>query len=221
MQEKYKNLISLMEYLEEFEAIKPDGNMQEFSFWLSNRLISPENNGKEINSVSQDIRIESFPKVEFATNLTTLYRFARHYIKKALERTSLNTVDEFGFLASLVENESISKSELINRHLIEISSGIEVLKRLLKNGLVSEKRDPNDGRSRLVSLTPKGRVEIFTAFAEMHKVAEIVSGNLSENEHSQALKLLNKLKYFHWNIHIHDKDSGLEELMEKYLRGRD
>ncbi|MBN2236845.1 MAG: MarR family transcriptional regulator, partial [Bacteroidales bacterium] len=109
------------------------------------------------------------------------------------------------------------KNELINRHLLEISSGSEILKRLIKNDLIFEYPDPKDGRAKRVSLTEKGRKEIMMAFTDMHKVSEIIIGNLSEKEVGEALGVFNKLTYFHQHIHESDRTSSLETLHQKYV----
>lgn len=217
---KYDKIKSLLEYLEEFEGAHPEADMKEFSMWLRDR-VHGMGDAEKVSTVDYSDKkkfdIKDRPEVELSTLLTNLYRFSRHYIKKALEKTGLRTVDEFGFLATLIREGSLLKSELINLHLIEISSGTEVLKRLLKSGFIFESPDPNDGRAKRVSLTETGRNQIILAFNEMHKVALIVNGNITEEEQKQVILTFNKLKYFHWNIHHHDKDSNLDDLLHKYL----
>lgn len=100
---------------------------------------------------------------------------------------------------------------------MEISSGTEVLKRLLKSGFIFETPDPNDGRAKRVALTESGRMQIIQAFNEMHKVALIVNGNITSEEQKQVIMIFNKLKYFHWNIHTNDRDTDLDNLLTKYL----
>ncbi len=217
---KYKKIKVLLEHLEEFELAHPEGDMKEFSLWFRDKVHGIDSS-ESISSVDYSHRktfdITERPEVELSTLLTNLYRFARHYIKKALDNTGLRTVDEFGFLATLIKEGSLLKSELINLHLIEISSGTEVLKRLLKSGFIYETPDPNDGRAKRVALTEEGRIQIIQAFNEMHKVSLIVNGNITREEQKQVIMTFNKLKYFHWNIHNHDRDAKLDVLLEKYL----
>jgi DNA-binding MarR family transcriptional regulator len=108
--------------------------------------------------------------------------------------------------------------ELINRHLMEFSSGSEMLKRLIKNGLINEKVDKNDKRARIVSLTSKGKKEIESAFKEMHLIAQIVAGKISDEEINYTLKVFNKLDWFHWEIYERDKDADLMEIFKKYIQ---
>jgi DNA-binding MarR family transcriptional regulator len=208
----------LLDYLESYEKEVGNGNLKEFSVFLKDKVINNEPaNGKSEFEPEKFQLYKSFPEIEFSTLLTELFRFAKHYVKKAFEGTSLKTLDEFGFLATLLRKESLLKNELIRTHLLEISSGSEVIKRLVKNGLIKESTDKNDKRAKRVSLTPKGVKEIMNAFGSMHKVSEIIIGNLTSGELTEALFVFNKLKYFHQRIHDQDKNTCLSDLHDKYI----
>jgi hypothetical protein len=70
-----------------------------------------------------------------------MFRFAKQYSKKALENTNLKTIDDFGFLSSLIVAESMTKTELINRHVLEITTGMEIIKRLHTLGFMEELKE--------------------------------------------------------------------------------
>ncbi|MBN2746078.1 MAG: winged helix-turn-helix transcriptional regulator [Bacteroidales bacterium] len=217
---KYKLLNEVIQHLEEFESTNSNDDIKEFSIYLKDRLFSgakPKKAHKDSFTVSEVINYQDIPEVEFSTLVGTMYRFARHYIKKALDNKMIHTIDEFGFMATLVEAGKLNKSDLINRHLMEISSGSEILRRLVKKGLIQEIQDKGDRRMILVELTEQGKKELFDTFAEMHKVSLIIKGNLSNDELSEMNFLLNKLKYFHWNIQEYDKNSNINELITKYV----
>jgi len=115
----------------------------------------------------------------------------------------------------------MSKNELIIQHKLEMSSGSEIFKRLLKNRLINEFPDENDKRAKRVSLTDEGRRQIISAFDEMYKVSQIIIGNLDEAEIKEAIGVFNKLSIFHSHIHDLDRNSSLDDLHDKYLfKGR-
>jgi DNA-binding MarR family transcriptional regulator len=218
MSKNIKLIKRLLEYLEQYDAEIGNSDLKEFTLFLRDRVISDEPASAASNFDKDDyLNYRSYPEIEFSTLLTGLFRFAKHYIKKAFRETKLKTIDEFGFLASLLRHGSLLKNELINEHLLEISSGSEILKRLIRNGLVQEYQDKNDKRAKRVSLTEAGRQEIFKAFEDMHKVSEIVIGNLSKSELNDTLSALTKLTYFHQNIHENDRNTELDELHDKYI----
>jgi DNA-binding MarR family transcriptional regulator len=217
---KYKLLSDLLPYLEDYERSSKSPHIKEFGHFLSDRInkeIDKISSSKDLlNDVTKDYR--KYPKVEFAVKIISLSRFAKHYIKKAFKKNSFDSIDEFSILATLYAQKEMNKMELINRHLMEFSSGSEMLKRLIKNGLISEKVDKNDKRARIVSLTSKGRKELESAFKEMYIIAQIVAGKISDEEINYTLNVLNKLDWFHWEIYERDKDADLTEIFKKYIQ---
>lgn len=211
-------LKQILLYLENYEKEVGNDNIKEFSIYLKDKVLFEDMEAKKSDFDPEDYEIyKRFPEVEFSTLLTGLFRFAKHYIKKAFQGTSLRTLDEFGFLATLLKEKSLLKNELINSHMLEISSGSEILKRLIKNGLVEQGPDEKDKRAKRVWLTQKGIKEIMMAFNDMHKVSEIIIGNLNEKEMTDALSIFNKLTYFHKHIHEDDKNTDLDQLHSKYV----
>ncbi|MBN2892868.1 MAG: winged helix DNA-binding protein [Bacteroidales bacterium] len=221
---KYSLLFQILNHLEEFENNSGKKSIEEFALYLKDKVLASKSSFKEENfdfSKKENHDYKKFEEVEFSTLLTNLYRFAKHYLKKAFKNRAFKSVDEFSFLASLIKEESLLKSELINRHLLEISTGSEVLRRLIKDKLIYEYKDPDDGRAKRVALTKDGYAEITKAFAEMYKVAHIVKGNLNDDEMHQAILIFKKLSFFHWDIHDEDKDSDLDDIYNKYVKNND
>lgn len=217
----FKLIIENLQYLEQFELLYPNGDLKEYALWLSDKMLQPRKFPSEQKipdySIQSKFSTDEYPEIEISTLITNLYRFARNYIKKALEDTPFKTVDEFGFLASLIEHNSLLKSELIQKHLMEISSGTEVIKRLLAAGMINELPDLHDGRAKRLSLTEKGREDLIKAFGEMHKAVKIINGNLTKDEQQRIVISLNKLKQFHWNIQKTHKQAPLDEILDKFI----
>lgn len=216
-----ETILLIKELLSHVEAYKKEtGNndLKEFSLYLNDKLYQrkPIKNSKEFDK-NDYANYKSYAEVEFSTLLTNLYRFAKHYLKKSFHGTPIKTLEEFGFLATLLREKNLLKNELISRHLLEISSGSEILKRLIKNGLIQEMPDEKDKRAKRVSLTKQGFGTIMNAFDEMHKISEIIVGKLSNQELKDALNAFNKLNYFHQEIYDNDRNLGIDELHKKYI----
>jgi DNA-binding MarR family transcriptional regulator len=139
--------------------------------------------------------------------------YAKWYIKKVLRESNLQTPDEFSFLITLMTYDSLSKSELITKQVMEKTSGSEVIRRLLKRGLMAESEDTNDKRSIRVSITKSGREEILRILPLMSNVTEIVAGNLSAEEINTLSYLLKKLDYFHNDIYINKRGHPLSDIL--------
>lgn len=149
---------------------------------------------------------------DIAILVVLLYRYAKNYIKKGLADSKIQTADEFAFLITLVTFESLTKSELIQKMVMEKTSGTEVIKRLVKNGLMHEFADTEDKRSIRVALTPLGRQELFTALPRMSQVTKLVSGNLNPTELKSLSHLLRKLDHAHNLLYMQHRQASLEEL---------
>lgn len=218
MSEQIKFIKELLDHVESYKKEVGNTDIKEFSIFLKDRVIlgdhSRHHESFDKNNFHQ---YKSYPEVEFSTLLTSLYRFAKHYVKKAFINTSIKTIDEFGFLVTLLKEKSLLKNELIYKHLLEISSGSEIIKRLIRNGLVYEYPDAHDKRAKRVSLTEEGQLEVMKAFEDMHKASEVIIGNLKEDELNEALTVFNKLNFFHLHIHEEDKLTSLEVLHKKYV----
>ncbi len=144
--------------------------------------------------------------------LVLMYRYAKGYIKKAIKESSLHTADEFSFLITLMTFESLRKSELITKQIMEKTSGTEVINRLIANGMIAETADEKDKRSIRVSITKAGRDVIMEIIPLMSKVSDIIAGNLTDQEINSLAYLLKKLDYFHNDIYKGKKDLTLNDI---------
>lgn len=218
MSEQMELIKNLLDHVEAYKDEFGNSDLKEFSIYLKDKVSEVELSNKDSEFDKNNYaNYKSYAEVEFSTLLTNLYRFAKHYMKKAFVGKEIKTIDEFGFLATLLKQKSLMKNELIHLHLLETSSGSEILKRLIKNELVQEIPDEIDKRAKRVSLTAKGVSTIMESFDEMHKISEIIVGNLKDVELKQALDAFNKLSYFHQHIYECDRNSDLAEIHHKYI----
>jgi DNA-binding MarR family transcriptional regulator len=174
---------------------------------LDMRDISGENKGlftEEYRNATSDISIL----------IVLMNHYAKWYIKKVLKDSDLQTAEEFSFLITLMTYNSLRKNELITKQVMEKTTGIEVIRRLIKRGLVVESADENDKRSVRVSITNSGRKEILKTLPLMSKVSEIVVGNLSNEEINTLSYLLKKLDYFHNEIYLNKRDQSLSDIFK-------
>lgn len=218
MSEQIRFIKEILDYVESYKDEVGNTDIKEFTLYLKDKVLTVDDHSDNHHYTNENyLQYKELPKVEFSTLLTGLYRFARHYVKKAFQNNTIRTIDEFGFLATLVKEKSLLKNELIKLHYMEVSSGSEILKRLIKSNLIYEYPDSKDGRAKRVSLTEDGFREIMSAFDEMYKVSEIVTGKLTGDELKEALVIFNKLQYFHMHIHKESKDDSLDDIYQKYI----
>ncbi|MEI7981805.1 MAG: winged helix DNA-binding protein [Bacteroidota bacterium] len=210
-------LIELIQHLDAFES-KQSGDhsitLNDFTGYLN--ALGGEGQAP-MRRIEGDQETDSLKEKRTAPDnisilLVLMYRYVRIYIKKALKDSPVQTADEFSFLITLMTYESMTKTELITNQVMEKTSGTEIIKRLLKQGLIREFADPDDRRSVRVSITEKGRKELTATFPGMNLVAKIVIGNLSQPEIRTLYYLLKKLDFHHNDIFQNKRGRSLEEL---------
>ena len=106
-----------------------------------------------------------------------------------------------------------TKTEIIDYHIHEKTTGIEILKRLKKNGFITEKKSETDGRSKALFITEAGQGVFFTHVERMQKIGELIVGDLEENEKLQLVSFLNRLNDFHQPIYHENKKENIEHLL--------
>lgn len=230
----YKLLVQLIEKLEKYEGeMTQEAKIENFATWLASDLCAKENTEKQeqqnLMGVPQMVKVENhFNKeeqklvpieAEISRLVAMMYRYAKIYIKKAIENSALQTIDEFGYLAGtdMTGQTGISKTDLIARNIHEKTTGTEILKRLLKEGLLRQEDSQEDKRSKLLFITDKGRETFFGVLGKMHYAGLLINGNLTATEKKTLLALLIKLNDFHNPIFMENKENDLEELAGRFL----
>ncbi|MDD3078250.1 MAG: MarR family transcriptional regulator [Paludibacter sp.] len=217
---KTKNiLIELIERLNDYELeAQQTGttvNMTDFLGYLNSRYVHESVTSRELGGDFKNYEPEegNGQNTDISILIVLLFRYAKGYIKKALKDSMIKTADEFSFLITLLTFDSLSKTELIQKQVMEKTSGTEIINRLLKLGLLEQYQDEVDKRSIRVKISPSGRVELFKILPQMRTVSQIVAGNLTVNEKNMLAYMLRKLEHFHNDIYLNKKDNNLEELI--------
>lgn len=199
-----KLLIEIIELLEKFEKTtnvnEGDPSLDDFILFLQER---------------RTVKEDRNDTVRIAQNISYLHRYSKLYIKKILKGSLLQTVDEYTYLVTLFNEESLSKTEINNRNVIEKTSGNEIMRRLLKAKLIGERRDEEDRRRMRVFITDKGRAELKKVFPGLWKSATLLSGVLSPQEKGLFLQTSDKLCNFHKDIFVHFREEEIDRLILK------
>ncbi len=221
---RYELLKKLLEKVESYEKQRPleSITVADFAQWLAHD--TQQHTHENTPSVSEE------PSDKIGALVGRLFRYAKTYSKIALKDTPLQTVDEFVYLVTLAHRGSMTKSELIEQNIQERTTGIEIIKRLVRADWIFEQDDPDDRRSRRLSLAPEGMEVLRGVFGKMQGISKIVVGNLNRAEQWQLIDLLSRLDHFHHEIftqerlltytNTSEKSANFDALMEsvrKYL----
>lgn len=179
----YRLLQSLISYLDAFQQAHPDGNLDAFVVWLNHQLFSPENEGTHTSTGPMFL----------AFKVMYLNKELKRQAKSVLSDSALSSLDEYSFLLHLDQQESFRKMELISLHNLEAPTGIEIIKRLLKNGLIAEFADPEDKRAKRIKITEPGRAELQQLQPQLQHIYEAFVAPLSIDEQIHLSGTLDKL----------------------------
>jgi DNA-binding MarR family transcriptional regulator len=208
----------LLTLVEKFENENDrEVSLQDFAGFLVNQLELPLENltsselrfGESEHSAQQlAYQIDN----NISRLLIFMYRYAKSYIKKALEDTPLQTPEDFTCLAILLTHKDLSKTELISHNIQEKTSGSVVINRLIKAGLINQWDNKNDKRGKRISITEDGRALLYRVFEHTSHVGKIVTGKLALEEKLTLQHLLQKLEDFHYPIHENKSINSKEDL---------
>ena len=115
----------------------------------------------------------------------------RTWLRMALRETLSIEVEWYFFLHTIAEKKEIRKTDIISINLIlEPTTGIDILNRMLRAGLITEKIDPSDKRARLIRITAKGRSKLTAAEKIAREIAHKIFGHLEEKEIKRLEEIL-------------------------------
>ncbi len=207
----------LLDLGDAFEQAYPDSAHQTtalFLAWASNREVSLPVASSEppFSYYSPDVPVT---QTYLAHLITSLYYYFRLYVKKAFDKAPLLTFDDFIALATLAQEGSMIKTDLVEATINEKTSGMLVIKRLIDNGFVRQTDGDDDKRTLPLTITETGRAALEMFQPAMNEATALLKGDLTEAEQYQIIGLLARLRAFHhpiYQAHLSHKDRPLAEL---------
>jgi len=149
-----------------------------------------------------------------AMYIAMMYNFAIFYSRRVFKDSEIYSIVDYGFMAALLSGQEKTKSQLIQENIMEKSSGTEVIKRLLKQGMLEELDNPADKRTKLVRLSPKGSESFFAIGPSIENLSQVITGSMGNREKITLLETLKKLFYHHWDLFTQKKESEIQELLK-------
>jgi DNA-binding MarR family transcriptional regulator len=220
---KYQSLINLISQYEKYEKESGETDLKKFGFWLAEQSLPEKETHQE--EIIAEIADENYQKIKENTDyykqpilatqalilMLRMPRYVRNYVKYS--DLPLN-LEEIGFLLG-VYYEKKTKTELINLNFMEITTGTEIIRRLLKMDFLMETENQTDKRSKYVSLTEKGKSLVESSFDLLDKLATIAAGTLNDEQKKQLVDLLEQLNDFHLHNYFENREASVEEILGK------
>lgn len=206
---QYNLIIDTLKELDTFQKLKSGDNhcLEDFRCYLNEqaneKMMTAENSEK--NS-----EIEN----EIAEHVIMLGRYSKQVLKKSLENHPDLFNEDFTYLLRLRDFSSLTKMQLIEKNAHEKQSGIEIIKRLVRNGLLKESPDKKDKRSTRISLTAKGKKVFQECVKDLDEASKILCGKLQKEEKENFLLSLEKLNTYHHSVYQNAKIQDGDKLLK-------
>lgn len=221
MSDRYNSIKRLIELWEVFEEETDKRDFPEFARWLTFRLKErPELNiklsGKKVkHKEPENISLfkaldEPVRFLEYTSRISKLHDF---YIKKFLSELPINNRLEYLFLFTVDKKREVKKTELINTHLVDYTTGMDTIKRLVNNGLLEEMADENDKRAKLLVITEEGKQVLESSGRKITDEIHMFLACISMNKWKKTLSVFEEINGFHSGIYQTHSDKTAAEMM--------
>ena len=203
-----KAIHELVGYWLEYAEKRSDSSLLAFSKWLQNRLkpINADQNKMETN-------IENV-RLEIGQVFGRLINYTENWGKLAFKDLPIRQFEDFGILMTVQHIGNPSKNELANLLIIEKSTVFEIIKRLVRDGLLKESIDQDDKRIRRVSLTKEGGKIAEKARQQAMKVSVLLMGDSNDEEIYTFLEKFKELDRFHELKYAQKGVSSIDDLLD-------
>ncbi len=221
MEGKYKIIKQLIDLWEVYENEDFDEhNLLKFSEWMAEQIKEKSiANTKFETRYDQNLQSETElylnklePKSQFQEYILRIARLEEFYIRKYLVDLPLNSRLEYLFLYTIDKINKARKTDLINIHLVEYTTGMDTIRRLVKNNFVKELPDPEDKRAKILILTKDGHELLKKANSRMIEANNAFLACISPNKWKKTLPVLKEINEFHNNIYLKHYDKPFAEI---------
>lgn len=206
-------IVDILTELDTFKKLQPSSqtSLEDFRLYLNEKAYEKETP----RNLTEKFDLEVFDlENEIAKQVIMLGRYSKHLIKKSLENHPDLVNEDFTYLFRLMDYPSLTKMQLIEKNAHEKQSGIEIIKRLVKNGLFVESPDKNDKRSTRISVTEKGKSVFSESMKDITMVSKIMCGQLNDEEKENLLYSLKKLNTFHHTIYTNLRNEQPNKILK-------
>lgn len=151
---------------------------------------------------------------EIAKQVILLGRFSKQVIRKGLAKFPQLANEEFTYLYRLMDEESLTKMQLVEKNAHEKQTGIEIIKRLIKNGLIEEFPDSHDKRTKRVKISALGKHIFNHSIDDVNRISRVLSAKLDDDKKKMLLSTLRELNEFHFTVYSEYKNANIHEINE-------
>lgn len=203
--------VELVNHWSVFETTHPDGGIGDFCrHYLANQQQKIQ--GPLVGGVVPPINDGLLLKI-----IGRISRLNMNYANLALKGTGLNQIEEFGILLNIKQERNPKKTAIIYANLSELSSGIDMLARMKKRGLIKDYEDKEDKRSKRVELTAKGEKVTDICFLKIKRTALMLMNDLTNDDKELCIQLLKNVEIKFSTLWQRHKGREFEEIYKEVV----
>lgn len=221
MGNNYQVIIDLIDLWAKYEKGTGDEHdLLNFAEWLIEQIKHESIDNTKVsskNDVSFQTETSSYlnklePNSLFQEYILRIARLEEFYIRKYLQGLKLNSRLEYLFLFTIKNLDKARKTDLINIHLVEYTTGMDTIRRLIKNNLLKELPDEQDKRAKVLILTNEGDEILSKANRRMNEARNMFLACISPNKWKKSLAVLREINEFHGEIYLNHYDKPFAEI---------
>jgi DNA-binding MarR family transcriptional regulator len=172
----------------EFEEKHPESDINEFCLYYLASHREKANHGNLFDG-------ELPPRTDIIMTklLDRISRFHMFYVHMALKDMKINHFEEFSLLSAIYNLKTPRKTEVIYHTINELSTGLNLLEGMKKQGYIVEWDDPDDKRSKRLKLTSEGKKVLQACYEKFSKIPEMLFMDMPKDDIELCVQLLKSI----------------------------
>jgi len=199
--------IELLRAFQRFQQTAHSQDLGLFGQWLTQEFGSKA----AFATDDEEVDVEG-PDVMGAYLLGSLTSYLEVWVKMYFQELPIRSLSDFAILKTIEGMGSPSKKEVAQRVVMEHSTCIESIKRLVRQDLLKEETDQADKRLKRVSLSKEGRMLNANLEDRVRNLGKLLLGNLNEQEKTELIPLLSKLRGFHDRLYQQRHETDIRSI---------
>ncbi len=139
------------------------------------------------------------------------------YMRIALRGTPIPSIESLMVCAALNNLGESRKTDVINYAMMEISTGTDIINRLVAKGFIKQRVDPEDKRSKLLTLSETGRKALFQCFKQAAIARQIMLADVTDDEKKLVAQILYPLQEKHAKLSVQNKGKTIKEIYDEVV----
>jgi DNA-binding MarR family transcriptional regulator len=121
-----------------------------------------------------------------------IFRTSQIYLDKVLKEYELSS-GSYPYLLMLNKNEGINQNKISEELGYDKAMTTRIITKLIKLGYLDRIKDEVDNRSNKIYLTEKAKVVVVKILDEIHKLIQLITIDMNEEEKVNTIDSLNKI----------------------------